>query len=71
MAAFSIEWHAGNLVNMRLYLIRKRHELKLLTAEVARIESDCDSYQQQIDAAHLEGKSAFDRERYKVAKEVV
>jgi len=58
-----------NLKNKRLHALEKRKELQRLLVDVARIDSECETYQMQIDAANAEGKSAFDRERYKISKQ--
>ena len=68
MSAFSIEWHKVCLRNQRESLQRDEEELSRLTIKVAARRADVAFYRHQIDEAYREGKTEFDRERYRVKR---
>ena len=66
MAKRPLQWHKGNLKNMRAYLKNLKEELNVMVSRVRRIKEDIKFHTWQIEEAEKRGKTEFDSGRFLV-----
>jgi hypothetical protein len=67
----SIDWHKTCLQSMKTFLQEKENEAIRIMNEVYRLRQEVEYYSKQITCAEAEGKSKFDRDKYKKKKKKI